>query len=503
MQPISRTALDYLVSRFDHLQQQPSLPQLEALQDLLEKLDEMAQGSLEPAYFVSSLDPGMGKTLAVSAFLKALLASPEHSSVGVLIGLQRKSEIKDLVSACSLPKPSFAVLTADEEVNALGSSQVNGAQVLFTTQSRLWLNFYRGSFSEASAFFYQGKPRQVRVWDETLMPGRGLCLSRDELLGTLKELRPDFPDQVDRLDELLSSLRTRRDGELVQLQDLQSSFGMDLRTVLKEAHWLASEPRDLLQCLMAISGRTVLVRKPAKSNSHYLVAGLQALPHDFAPAVILDASARIRYGYRLWERRRGGLKRLKEAPKSYKGLTVHYWSKGAGRKHLKQHAALIFDAVARIIADEVSRIPDAKWLVVHRKPKASDANVQEELSRRLPTMVFSHVNFLTWGQHTATNEYSDCTHAMLTRRGDQRHSSLFPPHMFDPWFGGKARFHSDKQIDVTDLKLVREQRPEEVKSRYEVVWTALGIEVLRNLYRLLDMRDRTRPRDWLQCLLPH
>jgi hypothetical protein len=154
MQPISRTALGYLASRFDHYQQQPSQPRLEALQDLLEHFDGMAQGTLQPAYYVASLDPRTGKTLAISAYLKALLKSSEHSSVGVLIGFQRLTEIKDFVSSSSLPKPTFAALTADEEVNSLSSIPVNEAQVLLTTQNRLFRQFYQSSFSSSAAFFY-------------------------------------------------------------------------------------------------------------------------------------------------------------------------------------------------------------------------------------------------------------------------------------------------------------------------------------------------------------
>jgi hypothetical protein len=245
------------------------------------------------------------------------------------------------------------------------------------------------------------------------MPGRGLCVSRDKLLGTFGKLRENFPEQIDRLDDFLTSLKTRGEGELVDLEDLRSSFGMDLQTVLTRARWLDAETRDLLQCLLAAGGKTVRVRKSPRSRSLYLVTGIDALPDDFAPAVILDASARVRYGYTLWGRRRGGVRLLKEAPKSYEGLTVHYWAKGASPTKLKENAEPILTAIASAITDELARVPEAKWLVISRKPKGDDVDLEERVQKKLPVELRSRVFFRTWGQHTATNAFSDCTHIML------------------------------------------------------------------------------------------
>jgi hypothetical protein len=67
MQPLARTAMCHLASRFDLYNHHPSQPEFEALQDLLEHFDGMAEGTLEPAYYVSSLDPDMLKPARLSA----------------------------------------------------------------------------------------------------------------------------------------------------------------------------------------------------------------------------------------------------------------------------------------------------------------------------------------------------------------------------------------------------------------------------------------------------
>jgi hypothetical protein len=48
---------------------------------------------------------------------------------------------------------------------------------------------------------------------------------------------------------------------------------------------------------------------------------------------------------------------------------------------------------------------------VHFKPGRFVVNIETELRKTLPDC--SNVSFLTWGKHTATNEYQDCKHVIL------------------------------------------------------------------------------------------
>jgi hypothetical protein len=80
---------------------------------------------------------------------------------------------------------------------------------------------------------------------------------------------------------------------------------------------------------------------------------------------------------------------------------------------LKENAELILPAIAGAITDELTRMPEAKWLVISRKPKGGDIHLEDRVKRMLPIELRSRVFFRTWGQHTATNAFSDCTHIML------------------------------------------------------------------------------------------
>ncbi len=59
-----------LKASFQAFSHNPSPSQMEGLYDLLNLLNAMAEGKLEPLYFLSSLDPGVGKTRAIAAYFK-------------------------------------------------------------------------------------------------------------------------------------------------------------------------------------------------------------------------------------------------------------------------------------------------------------------------------------------------------------------------------------------------------------------------------------------------
>src|SRR4051794_3311604 len=141
------------------------------IEDLTEHLQGMAEGSCEPRFYLSSLDPGVGKTQTVVHFLRALLSSPQHGDVGVIIFLFTKQQIEEVVTRANLDPTDYAVLmTAEDEAERnlidSGAPDPNSARVLFTTQQRLQLLCKDDKkFSDVEAYHFRGRPRQVRIWD--------------------------------------------------------------------------------------------------------------------------------------------------------------------------------------------------------------------------------------------------------------------------------------------------------------------------------------------------
>src|SRR3954467_8157402 len=56
----------------------PSTAMWEGIEDLCVCLQRMAEGKAKREFFLSSLDPGVGKTQTIFHFLLSLLASPKH-----------------------------------------------------------------------------------------------------------------------------------------------------------------------------------------------------------------------------------------------------------------------------------------------------------------------------------------------------------------------------------------------------------------------------------------
>ncbi|WP_289295671.1 hypothetical protein [uncultured Reyranella sp.] len=81
---LARRALLKLHAYFATRNHAPSEAQWEALRELAGSLEDMANGTAKPVFFLSSLDPGVGKSQTLIHFVDALLASRDHEHVGVL-----------------------------------------------------------------------------------------------------------------------------------------------------------------------------------------------------------------------------------------------------------------------------------------------------------------------------------------------------------------------------------------------------------------------------------
>lgn len=125
---------------------------------------------------------------------------------------------------------------------------------------------------------------------------------------------------------------------------MELMFGLHLEAVLDDRRALTQTQQDLLRTLMLTGGRTAIVRKAADHRPHMLVSAVEVLPRDLAPLIILDASARVKYDYRLWSTYRGTLSILKRAEKRYEGLTVRHWRAGGGRSTVQANPQRYIEA---------------------------------------------------------------------------------------------------------------------------------------------------------------
>lgn len=411
--PLRHRILDMTYELFKEWGHGPSSDHWTGLGQIAAVYESMATGrfgGVQKNYrYMSSLPPGMGKTTVAVQGTKALLADPEFEGVGVIYFLSRLEEIRALARLMDLPKDDFAAITSDEDINALGNPIPERARVLFTTQQRLEAYSKNGTpFAEMKELRFKGKPRQVRIWDEAILPSMALRLGEFDLLRLLKELQQVNPELSSELKRFALSLENH-EGDRITMPDIDKA-GTDLDTF--RSHFAHSPDKDIAEQFYYLSGHVVRVRKDDYSGT--ITLGYEdILPPDLAPMLILDASGGLRKTYRFWEDDRGELYRLHSPEKSYAGLKIHHWNKGAGKR--KQRA---FKAVAEIadgVVKMVAEIPeDEPVLIVHHKVASgkNQPDIVKAIGGKLPRHP-GKVHFVNWGRHTATNEFKDVRYVIL------------------------------------------------------------------------------------------
>lgn len=335
-------ALSELKLQLNRYGQTLSSSQWRGLSDVVGTLNAMLNGACPPKIHLSSLDPGMGKTTALIQFIKEVTRSPDHGHDGVIVFLSRKDEIARLVEEADLHTDHFAVLTADDACNALSSTPVDSAQVLFTTQQMLTHRCKGDSFTRCEAFFYLSRPRSVRVWDETLAPGEVVALSSDDLGALLPFLRRATTKIADQVQDLHGRLITTNHGTVITMPVFEGltrlGSGEDGGDVLNRN----------LDALAAMSGQPVRVFS-GQGKQMIALNIRDALPTDMAPLLVLDASGSVRETYRCWERYRGGLTRLASARKDYSALDVQVLDQGAAKDSWRENGERLAIEVAAVI----------------------------------------------------------------------------------------------------------------------------------------------------------
>lgn len=416
--PLKAEALALLRDAFDRHGHRPSNAQWQALEALLDTFDGIVLGSaMTPALYLSALDPGVGKTSALVAYLTALLRSEDHRGVGVLVTLSRLTEIKRLAEELRQAGSSVAVRTSDENLNALSSvADPKDAQVLIITQQRLELVCEGKSFGDVASLHFGGQPRVLRVWDEAFLPGQPIAVSSDDLAAVLGWLRRKSRDFHGWVEGIRDEAKAAADGQVIHVPvhdflDQQMTLGDALRPLRAKAEGgdtLAERDMATLTALWRMAGRAVTVRKD-DALGPTLVSFARTLPEDLLPLVVLDASARVRKTYDLMAEVMP-VRRLPSATKDYSALTIRVWRRGGGKVSMRNKEK--FTELVQVLSGLVTDEGGKGWLVVGHKAAHDIPDLGEAMRRQLGAEA-SNVAFLTWGQHSATNDHADKDRVIL------------------------------------------------------------------------------------------
>lgn len=376
---------------------------LSLMANLLDQPDELE----DQPYYLASLDPGLGKTEAVCAFLKSWKKAGFHPSGGVLIALSRLEEITNYISRSGLAEEDFGILVAaNAPLNSRGLVERSTAPILFTTHEMIRRRTRGGvRFADVEALHFQGRPRSCRIWDEAMLPATPKSLRVDDLKGLLGPLRPLGGELVSFIEGVIREASQASPGTAIELPECPT-------LCLRALDVLEPVERALVvsrwEALEALSGQTAFV---SSDNYHglQLTGSIDALPDDFAPAIILDASGRVRHTYRVWESTSDNLVRLPSAANDYSRLTIHHWDRPASRSTFQgpDGGSEVLQAVADLINEE----PEETWLVIHHKPRGSKG-----VCRDLQALIDgdrSRVHFRNWGNHHGTNDFREIRNVII------------------------------------------------------------------------------------------
>jgi len=414
--------------------------------DLVDALESMANGTLDPLPYLSPLDPGVGKTEAVVEFIRALMSSRAHRDVGVLICVSRLEEIKTLIEKMQLAKDDVGVYTADDDTNALGSGDIDNARILFVSQQMVNSRLSDGkAFKDLDLLHFGGSPRQVKIWDESMLPAEELTINVDALARLPSLVRKlSFP-LADRLHALCEEVRALKNPTTYTVPDLEAEYDLEYEDAKPLFSKEPNRDREAAYTLWKLSGKTVRVAHDARGNT--LLDYRDHLPDDFFPVVILDASGRVRTTYEFWEKHRRNLFKLATASKRYDNLTIHVWDKGGGKSAFRSNSSDLIEGIAGTINTK----PDEEWLVILHKADARGTSGQasiSDLSKLIGDLVTSpeNVKHLTWGNEKATNEFAAVSNVILAG------TLFYPKSIYEVRARASMGIGSDEDLDFDSYK---------------------------------------------------
>jgi hypothetical protein len=205
-------------------------------------------------------------------------------------------------------------------------------------------------------------------------------------------------------------------------------------------------PRHVLtlQAIIKGSGRALTLGSYGGQSGLILIGAGKPLPADFAPAIILDASGRVRGTYKLWEENGGNLVRLDPAVNDYGAMRVLLWRVGCGKDALRDDT--LNWPIFRAVADAIMTKPDEEWLIIGDKEEEGEHGFSAFtlIKKALPPTMGIKLHYVHWGRHMATNAYAHIRNVVVV--GSHLYGNAGYDALAAAALGGDARLlESDNQ----------------------------------------------------------
>ncbi len=457
---LTSLAFDKLIKKLKEYGNQPSDEHAVSLYKLLYAYTHMAQGGLTGRW-AFPLPTGAGKTLSVVAWIASLYELRiENISVAVCA-----SKVEAL---CDLKRDLISMGVPEDMIGLLHSYRCDPARIgepgfaslpftdhndqrqfLLCTHERV-----RGKGGLEKYNLYQGKPRDLLIWDESLFVSDASSIVAKDLKKAIGYLGPELEDRpsedLKRAFAYLQSAIDTLNSEIASQQD-QGQAANQIRLPELTGPQIQEFKRSLgddevckpLKDLLDMSQNPLRVTFAQGKNG--VITYDIVVPSDLKNIIILDASYPIRELERMDETIKPypGL----SVPISYENVTIHQLDQPSGRNTMEQafkprsrknrtnsndickvvrgipkdQAVLIFTFKKRYVDFEQILRSDMAAMGID-----VDATVQvpvwkdgEQTYEEKP-----RINFLTWGNETSLSKYSFCSNVIFAGVLHRSHMEL-------------------------------------------------------------------------------
>lgn len=422
-----------------------------ALRMLCGTFSEMAFGRRRGRY-AFGLPTGCGKTTAVAVWCANLIRSGHQKSVAISASkVEALCELRREFQALGVPADRVgllhskqyaaakveAVLRGDQisETHASEPSEGHDRQILLITHQRA------RSGSSDSPYRWRDKPRDLIIWDESLITSDSTGLDISDIRAATAWLEARYGDSEKYRDALAWSKEAakaitgaldkpgkRKVDTIIRLPELEEGD----RPLLPHKG-VVNPLRDLLD----IAGHPLRVVGNAGSTGGAVWFQV-AVPPELDNILILDASTPIRQLVRHdstiidVEDPERGLPQVRRvgctlgALKDFSDVTISHMDAGGGRSTMSDrfnHVRREDRKVSRAVVDVVRDIPEDEGVLIFvyktrpgepdfRRILLMDLN-EAGVDAEATTQGRARLNVLTWGQETSLNAFGHCSNVIL------------------------------------------------------------------------------------------
>lgn len=409
---------------------------------LQEELSRLTFG-LKRGRYAYPLPTGMGKTQSVVGFCTALVQEgfDDRSVVVSATKVEALAGIKRDLIANGVPEERIGLIHSyrhdpshprgalpEGYASEPATDENEERQIMLVTHNRI----KGGKLDRFN--WYKGKPRDLVIWDESLLVSRSRLLFSRSVKKSLGHLEPDlvadspargfFAASLETIEQELKRQRAGGEPQRLDLPAIDDNLLHAIRCEVGEA-----EVQEALRLFLDMAQEPLRVIED--QQGHAVVTYDIVVPKELESIAILDASYPIRELEKMDISIQQGCF-FPDDLKRFDRVRLHHLKSPSGRGTVTnsfRHAHRVDRRVSMEVCELIAGLPKDEGVIVftfktrgtggtHKaspdfrkilRDDLKDAGV--DTTARLPQG--DRLVFLTWGQETSLSEYSYCRHVVF------------------------------------------------------------------------------------------